>query len=73
MKETDEVVERNRELLLQRSKVGLQKYGCGLDNSGLSLKQFLVHALEETLDKANYLQGAIMSMEQEENNNLTNQ
>lgn len=72
MKATDEVVERNRQLLLERSQVGLIKYGCGLDNSGLSLKQFLIHALEETLDKANYLQAAIMEIEKMENEHLNN-
>ena len=65
-KETDEVVERNRTLLLERSKTGLKKYGCGLDTSGLGLKQFLRHALEEALDEANYLQAAIMEMERQE-------
>lgn len=55
----DPVVEANREMLLQRSIIGVKKYGLTLDNSSLSQQAFLKHALEETLDLANYLQAAI--------------
>jgi hypothetical protein len=65
----DKVVEANRQLLLQRSQVGLQKYGVSLSDSilrGSSSKYWLRHALEEALDLANYLQSELMRIEAEE-------
>lgn len=61
----DKNVEKNRELLLQRSIVGLAKYGVTTDNNPLSLRDWLQHALEETLDLANYLQAAISKLDEE--------
>lgn len=61
----DKNVEKNRELLLQRSIVGLAKYGVTTDNNQLSLRDWLQHALEETLDLANYLQAAISKLDKE--------
>lgn len=61
----DKNVEKNRELLLQRSIVGLAKYGVTTDNNQLSLRDWLQHALEETLDLANYLQAAISKLDEE--------
>jgi len=61
----DKNVEKNRELLLQRSIVGLKKYGVTTDNNPLSLRDWLQHALEETLDLANYLQAAISKLDEE--------
>lgn len=61
----DKNVEKNRELLLQRSIVGLAKYGVTTDNNQLSLSDWLQHALEETLDLANYLQAAISKLDKE--------
>lgn len=60
MKAEDAVVERNRELLLQRSQIGVAKYGVTLASSGLSRVELLQHALEEALDLANYLQTELM-------------
>lgn len=54
----DCVVEANRQLLLERSNVGVSKYGTTLANSKLTLDEFHRHALEEALDLANYLQAA---------------
>lgn len=59
MKAEDPIVEANRQLLLERSQVGIKKYGVTLGASGLSDAQFARHALEEALDLANYLQGFI--------------
>lgn len=56
----DPVVEANRQLLLERSRVGVEKYRTTLAASGLTDKQLLQHALEEVLDLANYIQ-AILS------------
>ena len=54
----DCVVEANRQLLLERSNVGVSKYGTTLADSKLTLDEFHKHALEEALDLANYLQAA---------------
>lgn len=61
----DSNVEKNREMLLQRSIVGLAKYGVTTDNNPLELREWLQHALEEALDMANYLQAAISKLDQE--------
>lgn len=63
----DSNVEKNRELLLQRSIVGLAKYGVTTDNNPLPLRDWLQHALEEALDMANYLQAAISKLDEEGN------
>jgi hypothetical protein len=55
----DPVVEANRQLLLQRSQVGIRKYGTPLGGAGLSRRALLQHALEEALDLANYLQAEL--------------
>lgn len=52
----DQVVEANRKLLLDRSRVGIEKYRVTLADSGLSRSALAQHALEEALDLANYLQ-----------------
>jgi len=57
----DSNVEKNRELLLKRSQVGLKKYGCTTES--LTLRESLQHALEEALDMANYLQAAITQID----------
>jgi hypothetical protein len=62
----DAVVEANRKLLLDRSNVGINKYGVTLQNSGLSRRALLQHALEEALDLANYLQAEIMRHDAEQ-------
>lgn len=59
----DPVVEANRQLLLDRSRVGLAKYGKPLEATSLSHRQVLQHALEEALDMANYLQAAIRKLD----------
>lgn len=46
-----------------RAEIGLQKYGVDMMRSDLSLRDWLQHALEETLDKAVYLQKAIMILD----------
>lgn len=58
-KSPDANVEKVREMLLRRSQVGLEKYGCTTERTDLNLRDWLQHALEETLDKAVYLQAAI--------------
>ena len=56
----DTVVEANRAELLRRSQVGIRKYGVTLGSLGLSHAALLQHALEESLDLANYLRTLLM-------------
>lgn len=60
----DRVVEAVRDDLLRRSQLGIKKYGATLERTDLTLKDWLQHAYEETLDQANYLKRAIISIEQ---------
>lgn len=62
----DPNVEKNRALLLQRSIIGLKKYGVTTSDNPLSLREWLNHALEDALDMANYLQAAITKIDNEE-------
>jgi hypothetical protein len=55
----DKIVKEVRKDLKDRSEVGIKKYGVTLDREDLSLKDWLQHAYEETLDKALYLKRAI--------------
>ena len=61
LKETkDDVVILNCIELLERSKIGVEKYGTTLSNANLSQKQLIQHALEESLDLSNYLRTILM-------------
>lgn len=46
-------------MIARRQALGVAKYGTTVADNPLSLRQWLQHALEETLDKAVYLQRAI--------------
>ena len=59
----DPVIEQLVAELRRRSEFGLKKYGVPLSREDLTLKDWLKLALEETLDKAGYLQAAINSLE----------
>jgi len=59
----DATIERLREILLQRSQVGIRKYGITLDKSGLTVLQWHWHHLEEPLDAAAYTLCIIQDME----------
>jgi hypothetical protein len=52
----DPIVEAVRAKLLCRSQVGLLKYRIGLDREDLTTLDWLIHAQEESLDLANYLE-----------------
>lgn len=62
----DANVERNRQMLLDRSVVGLKKYGVTTERDDLSLGQWVQHAIEEVLDLANYLQALKTNLERAE-------
>ena len=53
---SDPIVESVREKLLTRSKSGIEKYGTRLDRKDLKTVDWLIHAQEEALDLANYLE-----------------
>ena len=51
----DSVVFKIAQLLRSRSDTGIRKYGTTLDRTDLSVKQWIDHAIEESLDHALYL------------------
>lgn len=51
----DSIVEQVRQDLLDRSNVGIKKYGTTLDRKDLGLKDFIIHAREEAMDLSLYL------------------
>lgn len=63
----DSNVERNRKMLLDRSVVGLQKYGVTTERNDLTPAQWAQHAIEEALDFANYLQALKKKLEDLDN------
>lgn len=50
---------RLQEMIYKRQQLGLLKYKTTVEANPLSLRQWLQHALEETVDKAVYLMRAI--------------
>ena len=63
----DPIVESVREDLLQRSQLGIRKYGTTLARTDLTLRDWLQHAYEEHLDAANYLKRAIKEIDDAKN------
>jgi hypothetical protein len=53
---TDTVVYKIAALLKVRSETGIRKYGTTLDRTDLNVKEWIDHAIEESLDLALYLQ-----------------
>lgn len=51
------------ELIAARQQLGIRKYGTTVAGNQLSLRQWLNHALEESLDQAIYLQRAIEELD----------
>ncbi len=60
---TDPIVEQVRQKLLDRSRVGIRKYGVTLERGDLLLIDWLTHLQEELLDAANYVQCCINRLE----------
>ncbi len=61
----DKVIQAVCDDLMKRSVVGIKKYGVTLERTDLSLRDWLQHAYEETLDSANYLKRTIMEIDKE--------
>ena len=53
-------------LIAERQKLGIAKYGTTVAENPLTLRQWLQHALEESLDQAIYLQRAIEELDKQE-------
>jgi hypothetical protein len=51
----DTVVYRIASLLRSRSETGIRKYGTTMDRTDLEVKQWIDHAIDESLDHALYL------------------
>ncbi len=51
--------------IARRQAFGIKKYNCTVRDNDLSLKQWLQHAYEETLDKAVYLKRAIEQIDKD--------
>jgi hypothetical protein len=51
------------EEIAQRQQLGINKYGTTVADSNLSLREWLQHALEESLDQAIYLRRAIAEID----------
>ena len=59
----DTNVESVRQKLLERSKVGISKYGVTTNRTDLSTLQWLKHSQEEAMDYCVYLERIISDME----------
>ena len=55
----DSIVQAVRDKLLERAKRGFTKYGVTLDRTDLEELDWLIHAQDELLDGANYLEKLI--------------
>lgn len=53
----------------QRAKFGLQKYGVTLERTDVTELQWLIHAQEEAMDLANYLEVLIQKEKEKTNAN----
>ncbi len=51
--------------IAKRQQLGLAKYGTSVQDNPLSLREWLQHAYEETLDKAVYLRRAIEEIDKQ--------
>jgi hypothetical protein len=58
---TDAIVESVRSKLRSRAEVGQRKYGVTMERTDLTHRQWLVHAQEEAMDLAVYLEKLIQA------------
>ena len=54
------------QMIAERQKLGINKYGTTVEGNPLSLRQWLQHALEESLDMAIYIQRVIEQLDQQQ-------
>jgi hypothetical protein len=55
----DGIIKSVVDKFIERSNVGIQKYGKTLENNELTTLQWLIHAQEEVMDLVNYLEKLI--------------
>jgi len=58
----DSIVESVIQQYLERSNVGIKKYGVTLDRTDLSLIEWLEHTKQEGMDQVLYLEKAIQQL-----------
>ena len=58
---SDYIVDAVRKKLRDRSETGVRKYGCTMEREDLSTKEWLIHAQEEAMDLAVYLERLIQN------------
>jgi hypothetical protein len=61
------------EEIAQRQQLGINKYGTTVADNQLSLREWLQHALEESLDQAIYLRRAIAEIDKQSATALDNE
>jgi hypothetical protein len=61
---TDKNVQMVRQKLADRAEFGLMKYGVSTERTDLAYKQWLIHAQEEAMDLAVYLQRIISDLDE---------
>lgn len=61
---TDKKVQAVRQKMADRAEFGLIKYGVSTERSDLTHKQWLIHAQEEAMDLAIYLQRIINDLDE---------
>lgn len=54
--------------IAERQALGIRKYGTTVEDNPLTLRQWLQHAYEETLDQAVYLKRAIEELDKHKKN-----
>lgn len=59
----DKIVDEAIKMLMDRSKLGQEKYGTTLMRNDLSLLDWLHHAIEESLDRTLYMMRAVKDLE----------
>jgi hypothetical protein len=59
----DKHIEAVRQKLLERSNIGISKYGVTLERTDLSTIQWLRHLQEELMDSCGYIERIISDLE----------
>jgi len=63
---TDSIVESVRKQFLDRSNVGIKKYGVTLDRKDLTVLEWLEHTKQEGMDQVLYLEKIIQTLKQKD-------
>jgi len=62
---TDDIEYKVAADIFERQRIGLKKYGVSVKDNPLSLREWLQHAYEESLDHAIYLRRAMQELDKE--------